>query len=261
VLGGADPAAITGTVITADTNFAGDIIGDVKATDGAVVLDNGADVTGASFIGDIKAEDGAVIITSGAEVGDCSITDGVTATTQDAGTADTTIATTAFVEDAASFVGKVLQVVSAKDSSAGDLMTSATLSKLNLAAVITPKKSNSAILIQVMISGGPESGNVPIFGLKRGDADIGSSGTATGDQRDGITSSGNSASNDSIYSTYLQYTDGPGTTDATTYTVTVSCRFDDPTTYGFYLNRTYSNSDSQFTARAISTITLTEIAT
>lgn len=225
VLGGAGatPAAITGTVITADTNFAGDITGDVT--------------------GDLT---GNVTATS-------VLVDGVTATTQTAGDKDTKVATTAYADSA----GRVLQVVYAQTSIPGTEKTSETLTKFaSLTADITPTRDDSAILIQVMISGGPQSGNVPIFGLKRGDEDIGSSDSATGVQRDGITSSGNSDSNDSIYSTYLQYADTPATTDETTYTATVSCR----TGKSFYLNRTYNNSNDQFTAKAISTITLTEIS-
>tara|TARA_E500000331_G_scaffold111324_2_gene108454 strand:+ start:9421 stop:10551 length:1131 start_codon:yes stop_codon:yes gene_type:complete len=65
VLGATTPAAVTGTVITANTNFAGpltgavtgnvagDLTGDVKATNGTTVLENGSTGSDAVFTGSV----------------------------------------------------------------------------------------------------------------------------------------------------------------------------------------------------------------
>lgn len=86
-IGGTAPAPITGTIITANEGFTGDLTGDIKAADGTVIVDNGTDGTDAAFTGsltgdvtgnltgdvtgdirgDVRATDGAVVLNSGSD--------------------------------------------------------------------------------------------------------------------------------------------------------------------------------------------------
>lgn len=86
-IGGLAPAAITGTTITANTGFTGDLTGDIKSTSGTVVIDSGTDGTDATFTGDltgdvtgnvtggltgdirgdVRATDGAIVLNSGSD--------------------------------------------------------------------------------------------------------------------------------------------------------------------------------------------------
>lgn len=86
-LGANTPAAITGTTITANTGFDGDLTGDIKSEDGTVILQNGADYSLAHFTGgvtgdvqgnltgdvtgdirgDVKSANGDVILDSGTD--------------------------------------------------------------------------------------------------------------------------------------------------------------------------------------------------
>ena len=56
VIGGTTAAAITGTIVTANSYFSGNIRGDVLATDGTSVLDSGTDGTDATFTGDVTGD-------------------------------------------------------------------------------------------------------------------------------------------------------------------------------------------------------------
>jgi len=313
VIGSVTPAAITGTtitgttiggtVITASTNFAGDITGDLTGTASLVAVadssaatafpvvfndesdalldDTGAftykpstgtliatavtsDLTG-NVIGDVKATNGtSTILDSGTDGTDATLAagvtlaDGVTATTQDAGTNDTTVATTAYA-DAAS--GTVLQVVYADlDTDTFTSADSAMTQITGLTASITPASADNYILIQVMISYGTQYQGTSAFGLQRDTTQIGSAETADDDRRDALTAGKANIYHGGIvdtelYNGYIQYRDAPASTSAIDYTATVSIS----ASKSFTLNRPYDDADSVGVVHGRSSITLTEI--
>jgi len=153
--------------------------------------------------------------------------------------------------------GSILQVVYA-DVTANTFSTSSTsMAEITgFSATITPKSATSKILIQAMISFGGSSENYIAFGLKRDSTQIGSSSSATGDQRDSIIAA-YSPYDYSSQSSWFQLQDEPATTSATEYKVTVSNR----SGYSFYLNRPATVSpDEDYIIFQVSSLTLTEIA-
>ena len=58
---------VTGDAIIS-SGVTADVTGDVKATDGTMVLENGSDGTDATLTGDIKATDGTKVLENGADL-------------------------------------------------------------------------------------------------------------------------------------------------------------------------------------------------
>jgi hypothetical protein len=124
-----------------------------------------------------------------------------------------------------------------------------------LSAVITPRFTTSRILVDVNIGQVDANGTDRlIFGVTRGGTQIGQGAAAGSRSRASSVFGGFGADYDG--STSFSFLDSPASTSALTYQVQGACI----TTPGtFYVNRSNTDSDGASTARASSTITVTEI--
>ena len=161
--------------------------------------------------------------------------------------------------------GGIIQVVFVEKSDASSLTSGSTPTLIpGLSATITPTRSDSKILVQVVFHasiGGNYAGHY--LTLRRGSTDI-NIGDAAGSRTRGSIAlqsatfwDDNSSSNYSMGQASLNFLDSPATTSATTYGL---YHADSNGTNALYVNRSRNDSDSNGYIRVSSTITLMEVS-
>ena len=150
--------------------------------------------------------------------------------------------------------GSVLQVVSATKSntfsSSGGVFNAIT----GLSVSITPSSASNKILILVNTSFSSDGSNYDVlFALyKNGSVLSGATGDADG-SKGRATFSGANRGQYELNNGGMTYLDSPATTSSTTYDLRVKNQGT------IYINRESNDSDNEYTARGISTITVMEI--
>ena len=160
-------------------------------------------------------------------------------------------------------MGKILQVVQvAKTDTYSESISGNTLSSTlvtGLQPSITPASTSNKVLVMVTLTVGYASnstGDSMGFLLKR-DATAIARGDADG-SRTRITTGNNFSSTFQIEDLSMTFLDTPSSTSSITYGINL---FNGSgSTQNVYLNRDDRNTDANYTARGISTITLMEVA-
>ena len=153
-------------------------------------------------------------------------------------------------------VGQVLQAV--KTDTFGSYTTAAYAEVTDLTVDITPVATSSKVLIMVSICYGQANDAQGAFQIaKDGSALTGAIGdTASARTRGTLPANNPQAS--SAYTSWnssMTYLDAPSSTSAITYSVQVYAA----SSQGLYVNRTYSDTDTDDGSRTISSITVMEI--
>jgi hypothetical protein len=163
--------------------------------------------------------------------------------------------------------GAILQVVNTIKT---DTFTSSTINQgaevdiTGMTATITPLATSSKILVMVNLCGstlGTALANAPILSFKvyRGSTAIGI-GDAAGNRTRVTTTSGPFSLSAGMANGTSILLDSPSTTNATTYKVSFVHALGFNQTAVFYCNMNQNDEDLSRTGRAVSTITLMEIA-
>jgi hypothetical protein len=157
-------------------------------------------------------------------------------------------------------IGRVLQVVSTTktDTFSASLGQGASTAITGLSATITPLATSSKIFVAVAVTvGDTVNANASHITLKRASTAIGVGDAAGARQQ---VSSGTSMRNApaEIGTTSMSHLDSPNTTSATTYSVDISHSRGGTTTV--YVNRSLNDTDSFLSGRAVSSITVWEVA-
>jgi hypothetical protein len=157
--------------------------------------------------------------------------------------------------------GGILQVVQTEKSdtftaslSAGALSTEVT----GFTASITPRSTSSKILVEVVaqVSNSQNVKGANIILFKNGVALDAARGDAAGSRV--RVSAGSNNSNSVLTTVSISFLDSPATTSSTTYSIVM--HNGDGSASILYLNRTGSDTDTTQFPRAMSTITLMEVA-
>ena len=159
---------------------------------------------------------------------------------------------------AAKGFGKILQVVSTTktDSFSASVAAGAVTDITGLTVSITPKATNSTVLLLVEVSGTSDTGGAgQQYVIRRGSTDI-SVGDAAGNRSRRSFGNADTAAGDSE-SASMVFVDSPATTSSTTYSVRVGHRT--ATTQTVYVNRSRTDTDNSSHGRFVSTITALEI--
>jgi hypothetical protein len=160
--------------------------------------------------------------------------------------------------------GSILQVVQSVKTSEQSNSSASYVQITDLNCSITPSSTNSKILIMVLVSSNIYSGyNSSFFRLTKGGTAIsGALGNDSGDSNaevsfaDTATTTTNNKAMNTVGTTYL---DSPSSTSALTYGVQWAVP-NTNSTYTNYINGPYIRDGNSYRARAISTITLMEVA-
>jgi len=157
--------------------------------------------------------------------------------------------------------GRVLQVVSTTktDTFSASVVQGAETAITGLAATITPSSTSSKIWVVVSVTLGNTASNqaAEYFTMFRDSTAIGRGDAASTRQR--VTGTGvSSATGNETFSVGGNHLDEPATSSPVTYSVKVSHARAATTTA--YVNRSYLDADQTFGARAVSSITLMEVA-
>jgi len=174
----------------------------------------------------------------------------------------TTLANGAVTRAKMGYAGAVLQVISTTktDTFSETVARGAQTGTITgLTATITPTSASNKVLVMLQISfmSSQSTHNINTF-LYRGATQIaladanGSQFRATASQGQG----GNSGEN--ITNCFVTFLDSPATTSATTYSIKLSTGLANSNT--IYVNRSPTDTNVDYIARATSTITLMEIA-
>ena len=157
--------------------------------------------------------------------------------------------------------GKILQVKSVtwKDAFSSTTGGGSFVNITGATLAITPSATSSKILFQAMISTGGETYGV-VMKIQRGGSDIsGALGTVSGSRVASTAySSGHSSDGAELQSTYISYLDSPSSTNAQTYTVQGSARYQ-PAAVPWTINYPYEDTNANYTSHSVSTITLMEV--
>jgi hypothetical protein len=130
-----------------------------------------------------------------------------------------------------------------------------------LSATITPTKDDSKVLVIVHVVVGTSNGDLSRgvgIVLKRDTTAVGIGtpvGNRPGQNAGGIATTGGAGGNSTVAFTFL---DSPGVNTATTYNVFARQNMEATST--IYVNRTGTDTDSNFYPRSASSITLIEVA-
>jgi hypothetical protein len=159
--------------------------------------------------------------------------------------------------------GGILQVVSTtkSDTFSASVVAGTTTEFTGLTATITPRSTSSKIMVMVQLAGHVNTAGSEQqlqFILKRGATAIGVGDAAGSRKRATLWSSGSSALDTIGYSGTIVYLDSPSTTSSTTYGVDLG--HGSSSTKTIVMNRTTTDGDNTREARAVSTITLIEVA-
>jgi hypothetical protein len=126
----------------------------------------------------------------------------------------------------------------------------------DLSVSITPKFSNSKMLVQAMVSSSTDNSNYGVyFKLVRNTTDIGIGDTDGSRTRCSFT--GGYSGQYSAASNGIDFLDTPSLVAGTPVTYKVQCTCE--TTVDVYINRSYTNTDANDVPRPISTLTVTEV--
>ena len=163
------------------------------------------------------------------------------------------------VYNGSSFVGvggKILQVVSTTQTTVFGATSATYVDITGMAATITPVSTNSKVLVFVDVNIGSQSASLTTIQLVR-DATAIALGDAAGSRTRATL--GRYYGSDVVDAHFgahsMMFLDSPATTSATTYKLQGRTQ-----TGAFYINRTHTDTDSSPFPRAISTITLMEVA-
>ena len=127
-----------------------------------------------------------------------------------------------------------------------------------LTCAITPKRSDSKIMIMAMLSLVMENGHAGFIKIKRNGSYIsGSRGDSSG-SRELVTTGIPTSVNDKVLgNVFVQFLDSPASTSAQTYMFTIS--HGDSGQRAIYINKTDADSNNYQHTRGISTLTLYEV--
>jgi hypothetical protein len=149
----------------------------------------------------------------------------------------------------------ILQVVSATKTDAFTTSSTTFTDLTGLSVSITPSSTTSKILVMATISGSSNPAAVAIqIRLMRNSTAI-AIGDAAG-SRTQVSMAGMAQSTGELLALGVDFLDSPSTTSATTYKIQV--RGNTPNTVS--VNRAVTDTDSSSIARAVSTITVMEVA-
>ena len=161
--------------------------------------------------------------------------------------------------------GGIIQVVFVEKSDVESLTSNSTPQLIpGLSATITPTRSDSKILVQVVFHasiGGSYAAHYIV--LRRGSTDINIGDAASNRVRGSLALQSatfwddNSGANYSMGQASLNFLDSPATTSATTYGL---YHADADGTNALYVNRSRNDGDSSGFIRVASTITLMEVS-
>ncbi len=149
--------------------------------------------------------------------------------------------------------GKVLQVVQTVKTDTYSTTTTSATDITGMSVTITPTNSSNKILILASVNSVASAGWDCTLKLLRGSTEIGS-GDSAGTRTTGIGVPGHEAGGAYIRNTGITYLDSPSTTSATTYKL--------QSVIGggtFYLNRSWTDTDSAIYSRTSSSIIAIEI--
>jgi len=153
--------------------------------------------------------------------------------------------------------GKIGQIISTHNETDSSMSSTSFADVSGQSVAITPSASGSKILIVCTISYGIPQDTRAFFKLLRGTTVIGSrsdTGSRIGCNVSASINSG-TAANENLNVVTLQYLDSPSTTSETTYKIQASSNSGNTLTF----NRTTSDTDAAYTARATSSITAYEV--
>lgn len=156
--------------------------------------------------------------------------------------------------------GKILQVLqTALTTSFSVAVTGSTFTAVTgLSQAITPSSTSNKVLVRAVISCAPASATEGIyFQIWRGGASI-TSGTSVGSR----TAVGTGSQLNTLYglqTNVIEFLDSPATTSSTNYEIYVS-QVNNAGTVTCYVNRSATDTNSAVFPRAISTITVMEVA-
>ena len=153
--------------------------------------------------------------------------------------------------------GAVLQIKSTIKTDTFSMSSSTPADVTGLSVSITPTSASNKIMIFAALSAGNNTNNsVSVYPRLVRDSTVIAIGDTAGSRRR-ITSNASFLDNNSNMTTIpFMVLDSPATTSATTYKIQVSAQ----TTNTIYINRTNDDTDSDIYPRAVSTITVMEVA-
>ena len=169
------------------------------------------------------------------------------------------------VPDANAPSGSVIQVVSVTKTDVFSAVVAAgSFSDVSgLAASISPISASSKILVMCIISYGTNGSTTPAmsFRVLRGSTPIGIGDAGGGRRQGAVVSMTNTFDNNRGVVGNLNFLDSPSTTALTTYKAQIGVI--EPAAYGsptIFVNSSGGDADQNYITRAVSTITLMEIA-
>jgi len=142
------------------------------------------------------------------------------------------------------------------DTFSASVAAGANVSGDAIAATITPTSDTAKVLVIVQFSGSLNSNSQNLHGLlyKNGSVTAYIGDTASSRQRITVVVNTRSEAGSGV----IVYLDSPATTSATTYSLRLA--HDSGSTQTVFLNRSNTDTDNAFFARAASSITLIEVA-
>jgi hypothetical protein len=156
--------------------------------------------------------------------------------------------------------GSVIQVVSTtKTDTFSESVAAAGLSTdiTGLTATITPSNENSKIFVAYSLTTSISSAGLSVYSFLHRDGSAIAIGNADGSRRR-VTSGVTISTLDVLVSTPANFLDSPNTTSAITYSIRLS--HDSGSARTIFVNRSNTDTNAAGFARAVSSITLMEIA-
>jgi hypothetical protein len=152
-------------------------------------------------------------------------------------------------------IGRILQVVSTTKTDTFSMTSETFATVTGLSVSITPISASSKVLVFVSMSAAPDGGTGMHGRLLRGSTPI-AVGDADG-SRIQVTFTPFTGNNDHYASSNMNFLDTPNTTGSTTYSVQVRRTTGSGVAY---VNRSVADSNNTVGSRAVSTITVMEVA-
>jgi hypothetical protein len=154
-----------------------------------------------------------------------------------------------------SSAGKVLQVVSTTKTDTFTTGSTSFTDITGLSVSITPTSASSKILVMYSLTHGTNAGSFPMIRLVRGSTAI-AVGDASGSRTPVTSLSWSGGGTNVMNMQSMNFLDSPSTTSSTTYKLQIYS--DGGQTH--YINRNARDDDGSYESRAVSTITVMEIA-
>lgn len=149
--------------------------------------------------------------------------------------------------------GKIGQVLSTTKSDTFTASVSSLTDITGLSISITPSSTSSKILVLASVPASTLTGQRFFIGLKRDSTQI-AQGDSDG-SRARVTSGARLETSEGFMDFSINFLDSPSTTSSVTYQVTGFAQ----NNTAFYINRTYSDTNSNSNGRGASTITVMEV--